>query len=412
MLQGTLTLLSGLHIGAGRALGTGVSDLPVLKDIQGTPFIPGSSLKGVLRSTVEAFLRSFQGTRAYLACCPVGGDESSSDPTRRPCITRSRMETLRQRAQEAALRGQRFDIDAQVWEESCWICQAFGSSWIASKLRFSDVTLSSPWVPELLAVRDGVAIDRESETAAAGLKFDFEVVPPGTLFQVNILAENPDPRELGILMLAMELLNDGFALLGGDTSRGLGRVRFSLDEVVEITPQKILERLHTEQAPLAEEKQPTEATLTPEAHDDPSSLSIDEAQQTARACLQDAQSLDHNGLVAVMQQQGWTKARLNQLGYGNWKELFEEAVRAGAIERAGEHFQLPGVGHVEATQSYETSNPNAGEETKASERNEASDKAKEWKEALYRKLKDALEGGEECSTASITKPESSTSSNP
>lgn len=201
----------------------------------------------MLRSTLEAFLRSFH--RADLACCPVGGDERSNDPTRRPCISRTDMEGLRRRAEDAARQRKQFDLDAAVWEKSCWVCRAFGSPWVASKFQFLDATLSSPWVPELLEVRDGVAIDRESETAASGLKFDLEVVPPGTQFQAEIVAENPDDYELGMLVLAVELLNDGLARLGGATSRGLGRVRFELDEVTEVTPQEILSRLSEGQPP-------------------------------------------------------------------------------------------------------------------------------------------------------------------
>ncbi|MEM2913995.1 MAG: CRISPR-associated RAMP protein Csx7, partial [Candidatus Bathyarchaeia archaeon] len=156
-LRGTITLLTGLHIGAGRTIGTSGSDLPVLKDLNGSPFIPGSSLKGVLRSNTEAFLRSFQGsTKTYLTCCQVGGDENSKDPASRPCITRDEKEKLCKQK----------NADALIWQKSCWVCQFFGSPWIASKVHFMDLFLTSPWANELLSIRDGVAIERDSETAA------------------------------------------------------------------------------------------------------------------------------------------------------------------------------------------------------------------------------------------------------
>jgi CRISPR-associated protein Csm3 len=50
----TITLTSGLHIGAGDVgIEIGGTDSPVIKDQNGFPYIPGSSLKGKLRSLYE-----------------------------------------------------------------------------------------------------------------------------------------------------------------------------------------------------------------------------------------------------------------------------------------------------------------------------------------------------------------------
>ncbi|NCQ34953.1 type III-A CRISPR-associated RAMP protein Csm3, partial [bacterium] len=51
-IKGTLELKSGLHVGVGRDhIEIGGIDLPVIKDaVTDTPYIPGSSLKGKLRS--------------------------------------------------------------------------------------------------------------------------------------------------------------------------------------------------------------------------------------------------------------------------------------------------------------------------------------------------------------------------
>ena len=397
ILKTTLTLVSGLHIGAGREIGATASDLPVLKDINDNPFIPGSSLKGVLRSNVEAFLRGF--ARADLVCCQIGGDEEADDPALRPCIGRNRKEELRKAA----------NSDARIWEESCWVCRFFGSPWIASKVQFIDLPVVTAWAPQLLAVRDGVVIDRESETAAKGKKFDFEVVPPGTKFGAEILIENPEDYELGMLMLSFDFINDGLALLGGNTSRGLGRMRIDLDEIAEFTPDSILANLRSEEAPTSDIPQPSEeASPSEESSPGPG----DEAQQEMRACLKLSGILDHDGLVSAMQERDWAKPRLKELGYDNWKMLFETSVRAGIISQTGEEFHLPGekpeqpiADEFEAPLSQE-------EEEKALKREEAREKAKIWKDALYRKLKETLEGGKEgCSKPSTIKPESSIGSN-
>src|SRR6185503_8334468 len=54
LLEGELHCETGLHVGAGKgSLEIGSSDNPVIKDAFGRPYIPGSSLRGKLRSLLE-----------------------------------------------------------------------------------------------------------------------------------------------------------------------------------------------------------------------------------------------------------------------------------------------------------------------------------------------------------------------
>ncbi|HEV2448043.1 MAG TPA: type III-A CRISPR-associated RAMP protein Csm3, partial [Candidatus Sulfopaludibacter sp.] len=54
ILEGDLTCHTGLHIGAGKgSLEIGGADTPVVKDAFGLPYIPGSSLRGKIRSLLE-----------------------------------------------------------------------------------------------------------------------------------------------------------------------------------------------------------------------------------------------------------------------------------------------------------------------------------------------------------------------
>src|SRR5919112_6477261 len=54
ILEGDLHCETGLHIGAGKGtLEIGGADNPVVKDAFGRPYIPGSSLRGKLRSLLE-----------------------------------------------------------------------------------------------------------------------------------------------------------------------------------------------------------------------------------------------------------------------------------------------------------------------------------------------------------------------
>ena len=54
ILEGEIHCETGLHIGAGKgSLEIGGADNPVVKDAFGLPYIPGSSLRGRLRSLLE-----------------------------------------------------------------------------------------------------------------------------------------------------------------------------------------------------------------------------------------------------------------------------------------------------------------------------------------------------------------------
>src|SRR5689334_24009253 len=54
ILEGDITCHTGLHIGAGKgSLEIGGADNPVVKDAFGLPYIPGSSLRGKIRSLLE-----------------------------------------------------------------------------------------------------------------------------------------------------------------------------------------------------------------------------------------------------------------------------------------------------------------------------------------------------------------------
>src|SRR5271167_3820637 len=54
LLEGDITCQTGLHIGAGKgSLEIGGADNPVVKDAFGLPYVPGSSLRGKLRSMLE-----------------------------------------------------------------------------------------------------------------------------------------------------------------------------------------------------------------------------------------------------------------------------------------------------------------------------------------------------------------------
>ncbi|MFS8854898.1 CRISPR-associated RAMP protein Csx7 [Synechococcus sp. H55.7] len=213
-ITGTLTTVTALHIGVGRSTEPIGSDLPVLKDALGRPLIPGSSLKGALRSRLESFLR---GIDPALARDP--SELTSSEQVR---LVNQIKNTYK-------------DDDAtltqKLIEATDWVSQAFGSPWLAGKVQIRDLpVVREAWFGQYQE-RDGVAIDRDTETAAEGKLYDFQVVPANTPFQFHAVVENAEAWELGLLAIGLHQLETEQIPLGGGRSRGLGVVRLEIGAV-------------------------------------------------------------------------------------------------------------------------------------------------------------------------------------
>ncbi len=232
-VKGTLVALTGLRIGTGRATATVGTDLPVLRNVQGEPFIPGSSLKGVLRSYLEALVRGMVGAEVdpgLFACDPTN-EESR-------CISSRGLRQLKQaHVQDDA------GLTQAVWEHSCLLCRTFGSSGLASHVQIQDApVLRGQWAGQF-EVRDGVAIDRDKGTAVNGKLYDYEVVPAGTPFALELRLDNPESWQSGLIWLGIRALEKGEIAVGGFTTRGLGWME--LQEVTaHFTPaDQLLNRL-------------------------------------------------------------------------------------------------------------------------------------------------------------------------
>ncbi|MCZ6678315.1 MAG: CRISPR-associated RAMP protein Csx7 [Candidatus Poribacteria bacterium] len=223
-ITGTLETMTALHVGAGRATSPVSSDLPVVRDAVGQPYIPGSSFKGVLRSYIESVLRGFTSDK-HIVCNPTDEDEQ--------CFTRDDMRELREQRTENDWGDEKFTNE--ILDKTCWVCKLFGSSWYASKVQIRDL-----YVPEgvwfgQFQQREGVAIDRDTETSADGMLYDYEVVPAGVQFDFRAIVDNAEPWQLGMLYVGLNAFEKERLTLGGGTSRGLGLVR------LELGPSKYLD---------------------------------------------------------------------------------------------------------------------------------------------------------------------------
>lgn len=212
-LTASLVFDTAWRIGSGKE-GETMSDLGVMIDPKGQPILPGSSLKGKLRSTCETLSHAL-GLSACMLNHEVSGVKCTSDVNYYRSVREAYQETLKK---EKGLQDRLQWIDGHT----CDVCKLFGSPMQAGRLWVSDGMLKE-WA-SVVQVRDGVVIDRDSQTAVNRLKYDYEVVPPGSQFDLCVDLENPTDRDMALLGAAIFEWHAGSSI-GGFTSRGLGRFR-------------------------------------------------------------------------------------------------------------------------------------------------------------------------------------------
>ena len=184
-ITGILETVTGLHIGTGGAFSPiGSADSPVVRDAMNhRPMIPGSSLKGKMRTLL------------------------------------SRVHS---------------DKDCSVADDPKEISELFGSQSGRSKVLFSDLFLNDGFMQQLEAMEiysptevkfentinrlTAVANPRQIERVIRGAKFDLEIICEAADAEqleayINLIAE-------GLKLLSLDYL-------GGNGSRGYGKVRFS-----------------------------------------------------------------------------------------------------------------------------------------------------------------------------------------
>lgn len=235
--------------GAATIVGADMGPVLTFRDGKEQPFIPGSSLKGVLRSHVERVARSL---RTGSVCIPYVDTERRLQEEQRRLPRAAQTHLFRgcghqlhgERGQGERLR-ERLG-SAQWYRHACAACRLFGSTKVAGRLQVLDA-----YIPKARAqlgdgftfeTRDGVAIDRFTGGAAQGLKFDMDVVAAGSVFETSIRLESFELWQVAILHLLLDDLADGLLRVGSGRSRGLGAVdgRVTSFRVAYPSPQERL----------------------------------------------------------------------------------------------------------------------------------------------------------------------------
>jgi len=177
-----------------------------------TVYLPGPSLKGVIRSHCERIVRTIGEGRS---CNPVVKEES--------CVGRHEL------TQD--------DDGYKAHSHSCFICQMFGNTVLAGRVRTAD---AYPVGEVRTEERNGVAIDRVFGSVAVG-PFQMEVVTQGE-FKTKLAIRNFTVAQLGLLALALRDLKLGRVGIGFGKSRGLGHVTLTFDALTIRYPRQPAER--------------------------------------------------------------------------------------------------------------------------------------------------------------------------
>ena len=176
VICGNLRLETAMHLG-GEA--TERVDMPIFRDPRdGAPLLPGTTLAGALRNALADRLAGYGAEEPGAVSALFGGGRGVEDGNQSPTIV--------------------FDALGRLPEGQ-------GTE-----------------------IRDGVAISATSGTAEDHKKYDYEVIPAGTIFPVRLDLVVPEgDTEEGLvksLAAAIDALTSGGTAFGAKRSRGLGRV--------------------------------------------------------------------------------------------------------------------------------------------------------------------------------------------
>ena len=240
IIRGQIEVKTGMRIGgASSGLKIGGLDLSVITDPEGKPYIPGSSLKGKLRSLIEK-------------------KEAANNPK------------FWNRDAKGQLTGQHKCENNEEYQK-CPVCKIWGIA-VSDKITVPTPTrlivcdayldeeslkdLKDNLELEYTEVKFETAINRLTGTALHGSLRQIERVPAGARFKdVELIFNVFEPGDKDLLrhiFVALELLEHDY--LGGMGSRGYGRVAFNGIDIfwnkredyekgqVELTPERVINK--------------------------------------------------------------------------------------------------------------------------------------------------------------------------
>jgi CRISPR-associated protein Csm3 len=225
-IDGEIELLTGMHVG-GSSLGLsigGADKVVVRNPLTNLPYIPGSSLKGKMRSLLEKSLGLIK---------PVAKRENSNEVWEGKLCEDPKEDVV-----------QMFGFAADKGGGSLDYAPTRITVRDSSLLNVDELANAEHTDMYCTEVKTEVSIDRL--TSAANPR-NFERVPAGARFKLDIVLDiyNADIKEsdgesradrfIGLLRQGLMLVEDDY--LGGQGTRGYGQVKFHLNSVSERTAE-------------------------------------------------------------------------------------------------------------------------------------------------------------------------------
>ncbi|MFN3421447.1 MAG: RAMP superfamily CRISPR-associated protein [Armatimonadota bacterium] len=196
---GKIKVNAPLHIGLGLqtpGIAPHETDQPILLNSKGEPFIPATSLGGLMRSVGENLVSVLDGWDLRDLLSLFGATRQSQG--------------------ESKTQESKTEVSPPL-----------------SKVRLKNARLVKNW-RGWTEVRDSVGIDRKRGAAAEGIKFDYEVAPPGLEFDFWAELRDGNDRDKILMALVLTAMQTLPLAIGAKGASGLGALQLCLDKVVEL----------------------------------------------------------------------------------------------------------------------------------------------------------------------------------
>lgn len=201
-ITGTLTLLTGLHIGGtNSSMSIGGIDKGVIRNpLTNQPFIPGSSLKGKMRSLLEITNGTFESVN-------MGNVKNGASKSGAAADLFGNAVTENQKPSRLIVRD----------------CELENAEYLLSK---TDIPYTEGKTEVVIDRITSAATPRQIERVPAGAKFKLNMV-------LNVWQDEAEATLIESLFKSLKLLKDDY--LGGSGSRGYGQIGIEITKITEKT---------------------------------------------------------------------------------------------------------------------------------------------------------------------------------
>jgi len=204
-VSGKIVLETGLHIGAAaEAMKIGGTDSPVVMDyLKRVPIIPGSSLKGKMRSLIELSEGNYNTDGEVHSC---------DDPSCKLCLIFGRSAEDSEKVKLGPTR---------LIVRDCFPDDETKKRWEETEdiINGTEIKMEN-WINRITSG----ATPRTFERVPAGSKFNFEMI-------LSVYSGDDEKENLRYVLNAMGMLEDNY--LGGLGSRGYGKISFEIEKIEE-----------------------------------------------------------------------------------------------------------------------------------------------------------------------------------